>query len=199
MFSKGNVPDGEQLAWIWAYRQALALMDRFDAEGLCQAEAGESGWDLDAWSRFLKTYGLRRGRQAELGDKGSRVFMELVPIFKPPVSRSDAVRDLNKRWARGTTAIGRLVAKKKLDGSDPELWAMSSKILWFYQPQMMTMYDDYARKGLAYTCGIQIYPSNYLSEFAKLYKRNEQLIKSLDDFATARIPFHVVCSTNGCG
>ena len=141
-------PPAELLEWVWAYRQALALLDRFDAEGLHCAATCETDWPERSWHRFLDTYGLKQGYKAEFRRRRADVFTLLVPIFRPQLEQAGTSEQLQQRWQEGVYNIGRLCNRKKKNREDPTLWSMVSKLLWFYQPQQMTMYDESARRGL---------------------------------------------------
>lgn len=165
--------DNEQLKWIWAYGACLRLQDEFDARGLCCAANGwneQRGWNAERWRRFLGTYGLRQGYHSELRDKGKLVIEAIEPIFKPGL-RSDAINDLNERWDAGTAELGRIVTNRKKNGEPIELCSMTSKLLWFYQPDYMTMYDKLAGKGLGMTVrNGRVLRCEYLSAFNSLYE-----------------------------
>jgi hypothetical protein len=129
----------DKLAWVWAYREQLSLLDVFDAEGL---HCAERQWEVASWKRFLRTYRLMRGRHATLRDKSTTVLAALVPLFSAPLSATDAARELTRRWLAGTGEIGKLVRQRK-DGTNAVLLSMASKLLWFYEPQEMTMFDTF--------------------------------------------------------
>jgi hypothetical protein len=174
----------EDLSWIWAYRQALTMLDRFDAEGLAQAKA--TAWKPDVWMRFLGVYGLKRGAHSALRDRCSLVFEAITPILRQ--SSNPTIDELNVQWADVTQKIGAF-AKLKKDGSRSELRSMSSKILWFYFPSKMTMYDGYARKALQQISGKRIGPQNYLAEFINLFAEVRPTIETVSLLSDRAYPF----------
>jgi hypothetical protein len=162
----------DTLEWVWAYRQSLCLLDQFDAEGLDCAGAGETVWASTSWKRFLNTYGLKQGLHASLRDKPQEVFNALAPLFKTPLDQNDIVDELTKRWLEGVSQIGKL-AKTTKSGFPPKLTSISSKLLWFYHPVKMTMYDQYAAKGLESVIHRKVTPENFLCEFEKIFTEKE--------------------------
>jgi hypothetical protein len=174
----------EVLSWLWAYRQSLTMLDRFDAEGLTQAQA--TTWDPDVWMRFLGVYGLKRGSHSALRHRSSPIFEAITPILRR--SPNPAIDELNVQWADITKRIGAF-AKPRKDGSQSELRSMSSKILWFYFPTSMTMYDGYARKALQQICGKKIGPGNYLAEFTKLFAEVRLTIENISLLSDRAYPF----------
>jgi hypothetical protein len=75
---------------------------------------------------------------------------------------------------------------------------MSSKLLWFYQPEFMTMYDEYARRGLAIvrrpggltasSRGIRP-QKNYLQYFEQLFEDKTPEIDRAAMFSDRTCPY----------
>jgi hypothetical protein len=195
--SKVVNPPTDLLEWVWAYRQALALLDRFDAEGLDCAASCKADWPETSWRRFLDTYGLKRGKHAELRHRGADIFRALVPIFRPPLRPTGTLRQLQERWQLGVDLIGRLCTRKNKNGGDPTLWSMASKLLWFYQPELMTMYDEYTRKGLAAARREGLAAPNrgaqpqkdYLQYFEQLFENKRPEIDTAAKFSDRTYPY----------
>jgi|GEM_PF-2931308 len=194
---KGLNASADLLEWVWAYRQALALLDRFDAEGLDCAATCETDWPEKSWHRFLDTYGLKRGKNAKLRDRRADIFREVVPIIRPPLGNT-ALEELQQRWREAVDRIGRLCTRKNKNGGDPTLWSLVSKLLWFYQPDLMTMYDEHARKGLHDEYARQalaatyraIKPAkNYLRLFEQLLEKKRADIDRAAKFSDRKYPY----------
>lgn len=146
-------------------------------------------WEQGSWIRFLNTYGLKQGLHAGLRHRCGEVFNSLVPIFKPPLRAGHVAEQLTDRWATGVVNIGNLIHKKKADGTSPQLWSMASKILWFYHPLEMTMFDRYAAKALSQRLGRKITPQCYLSRFEELYGIEEPMISATARFSDRIYPY----------
>jgi hypothetical protein len=166
-------------------------------QGLDCAATCETDWPEGSWLRFLDTYGLKQGKNAECRHRRIEVFRHLVPIFSRRLEQAGTLEQLQQRWQEGVDIIGRLCTRKKKNGEDPSLWSMASKLLWFYQPEFMTMYDEYARKGLAATFreGLAapfraINPqTNYLQYFEQLFEKKEPEIDRAADFSDRIYPY----------
>ncbi|MFI5022841.1 MAG: hypothetical protein ACHQRJ_14475 [Alphaproteobacteria bacterium] len=176
----------EQLKWIWSYREQLKLLDKFDAEGI---RCAKNGWDNDSWARFLNTYGLNQGHQAEFRHKREKVLRAIDQVFKPELCKTGTVGELTNRWKKSVSKIGCLAKKKKKNGGNPELWSMASKLFWFYQPTEMTMYDSNAVKGLKAVSGCVITPQNFLEKFEELFKNKQTSISEAANFSDREYPY----------
>jgi hypothetical protein len=188
-------PPTAVLEWLCAYRQALALLDRFDAEGLDCAERCDI-WPEPSWFRFLDTYALKQGRYySELRHKRLQVFGQLVPIFRPSLGQNGWLQQLQERWQEGVARLGRLGTQKRKNGNGPTLSSMASKLLWFYQPERMTMFDERARKGLAAVrreaTGTDrgIKSENFLQFFEELFDTKQSVIERAAEFSDRRYPY----------
>ena len=181
--------------WVWAYRQALAFLDRFDAEWLDRAARYET-WPEESWDRFLDIYGLKRGKShAELRNRREEIFANLVPIFKEPLGPTSTSEQLQHRWQESVKILRKLCTRKKKSGRNPTLWSMASKLLWFYHPKFMTMYDKNASEGLAYQAGLSVpYKTskpqeNYLQRFEELFKKKRTEIDKAEQFSDRQYPY----------
>lgn len=172
--------------WVWAYREQLRLLDGFDSQGL---RCAEFEWDEDSWRSFRNEYALRQGHQAEFGIKREDVIQEVKPIFKVTLSQNSATNSLHDIWHEGVARIGRLAKKKRKDKSDPKLWSMTSKLLWFYHPIEMTMYDRYAAAALKAELGYRITPYNYLQAFEQLLKEKRPSIDAAATLSDRQYPY----------
>jgi hypothetical protein len=189
-----NPPAG-LLEWVWAYRQALVFLDRFDAEWLNRAESCEI-WPEESWHRFLNIYRLKRGKShAELRNKRAEIFAKLIPIFKEPLGPTSKLEQLQQRWQKAVEILGELCMWKTKSGRDPTLWSMTSKLLWFYHPEFMTMYDKNTSKGLAHQPGLSVpYKAskpqeNYLQRFEELFKKKSTAIDKAEQFSNRQYPY----------
>jgi len=176
----------DKLAWVWAYREQLKLLDGFDAEGL---HCAENGWGDDSWKRFLSTYGLTQGKQAALGNKSETVLAVLTPLFSAPLAATDTAQELTRRWFCAVGEIGTLVPKRK-DGTNSELLSLASKLLWFYQPNDMTMYDKYAFNAIRDLYDLEkLKPQDFLSAFEKVFASEMVKITEAADFSDRKYPY----------
>jgi hypothetical protein len=172
--------------WVWAYREQIKLLDEFDAQGLYCAE---NEWDTSTWEAFLSTYGLLQGRHAQLRKQSKAVFEALVPIFRPAVASADKVQELTDRWHKGITELGKLVKERK-DGTQSELRSMSAKLLWFYQPEEMTLFDDYAFTAIRQQPGLEkLEKPGYLFVFEKLFSDMAFEITEAARFSDRKYPY----------
>ena len=196
---KGPNPPGDLLEWVWAYRQALTLLDQFDAEGLDCAATHET-WPEGSWHRFLDIYKLKQRRQAQLRNRREEIFAKLVPIFKESLFKetlgpTSASEQLQQKWQEGVERLGRLCTRKNKNGDDPTLWSMASKLLWFYHPKFMTMYDKYASEGLARQPGLSVsykvskLQENYLQSFEELLEKKRTEIDKAEQFSDRKYPY----------
>jgi hypothetical protein len=149
----------------------------------------ENERNIGAWNRFRSTYGLLQGRHAGLGERSEAVFEALVPIFRPPLSSVDKVQELTDRWHGGITELGKLV-KESMDGTKSELRSMSAKLLWFYQPQDMTMFDDYAFTAIRQQPGFEkLEKPDFLFAFERLFSGKTVEINESARFSDRRYPY----------
>jgi hypothetical protein len=178
----------EKIAWIWAYQEALRLLDKFDAHGL---ESAKKQWSCKTWESFVTTYGLRRGKFHPVVLKEStKVWGKLSKIFRPQLSQDCAMYELNCRWEQSVQVVGKLLTKRR-DGNPPELWSMTSKLLWFFQPSQMTMYDDFAKNALRrHFAGRTLRRSEFLSKFEEFYSSNNDSIVFAESISNRIYPYH---------
>ena len=66
--------------------------------------------------------------------------------------------------------------KKTKQGDDHKLLSMPAKLLWFYHPNEMTMYDRYTAKGLEMELRCKVRPQNYLEKFNTLFAAKAEAI-----------------------
>lgn len=129
----------EFLEWIWSYRQVFKWFDEFDAAAL---KLNPAEWDGDTQLKFLTTYGLTRGvAHQSLQSNFTRIVDKLHALFGNRLDEGNALNDLNNRWSEGINVV-----RDIQNGRD--LKSFTSKLLWFYQPKHMTMFDEFARCGL---------------------------------------------------
>jgi hypothetical protein len=184
--SNASELNDDKLAWVWAYREQLALLDLFDGEGLYCAD---NGWNVDSWKLFLRTYGLMRGRHAALRDKSTTVLAVLTPLFNAALPATNTTQELTRRWLAGTGEIGKLVARRK-DGGNAELLSMASKLLWFYQPKEMTMFDKYAFGAIRKFHGFgQLKAQDFLIAFENVFARENAAITEAAQFSDRKYPY----------
>jgi len=157
-----------QAAWVWAYREQLKFLDEFDARGL---QCAERGWSDPAWNGFLNVYSLGRGYHSKLRGSREAILNAVEPLFKKRLPRQDVTGALSKRWEEGVRIVRALPTLKTEDGQPPELWSFASKLLWFYHPDEMTMYDNNAKKGLHSIAGCPVTHRNFLQIFEEQFAR----------------------------
>lgn len=144
-----HIIDDKLLPWVWAYREQLYLMDNNDAVWI---DAAQNSWPDETLFNFLSSYGLIRGEAAKLFQKNNKLgrakFQQRCePLFKPKLPKSGKTNELQNRWNRAFTKVGTLASQP--NSGTLNLRSATSKMLWFYQPKDMVMYDRYAREGLA--------------------------------------------------
>jgi hypothetical protein len=139
---------------------------------------------------------LKRGKShAELRNKREKIFANLVPIFKEPLGPTSKLEQLQQRWQEGVEILGGLCTQKNQSGCDPTPWSMASKLLWFYHPEYMTMYDKNASEGLAHQSGLSVpYKAskpqeNYLQRFEELFKKKRTEIDKAEQFSDRQYPY----------
>jgi hypothetical protein len=180
--------ESELLAWIWAYRQTFRWFDEFDATAL---ETLPNEWPSEIVARFLRTYGLTRGSaHVDLATDLPKILKNLHPHFSAPLDKNDILADLKKRWTEG------IETSSKYRDDDYKLRSFTSKVLWFYQPQYMTMYDERAREGLrrwklsvSGRSTYQISETNFLELFEKFFADHRSLIEQAAKFCDRPYPF----------
>ncbi len=178
----------EEVAWIWAYQEALRWLDIFDAESIASAK---NRWARKTWESFMTKYGLRRGKfHPVVLEKTNQVWDALAPILSPPLPKDCMTDELNFRWEQAVQLVGKLLPPRQ-DGSPPELWSMTSKLLWFFQPDHMTMYDDFAHKGLRqHVAGRRLRRSEFLARFHEFFETNNNSIRLAETFSNRVYPYH---------
>ncbi|MGA7077086.1 MAG: hypothetical protein WBQ43_05145 [Terriglobales bacterium] len=186
MTSDASTITTEKREWVWAYREQVKLLDDFDAEGL---HCAENDWGIASWKRFRRTYGLMQGKHATLGKKSEEVLAVVDPIFRPPLTTSDKVEELTQRWDKGIEELGKFVPPRK-DGSASELRSMASKLLWFYQPHDMTMFDDFAFRAIRGLPGLKkLKAGDYLVAFEKVFASTAAEIVGASHFSDRKYPY----------
>jgi len=184
--TKASELDPDRLAWVWAYREQLKLLDLFDAEGL---HCAETKWEVESWREFLLIYGLMRGRHAALRDKSEIILAALTPLFGAPLPRTDIARELTRRWLEGVGEVGTLVRRRK-DGTHAVLLSMTSKLLWFYQPQEMTMFDTYAFDAIRQSNGFEkLEAKEFLFAFEEVFTKKKGAIIEAAEFSDRNYPY----------
>jgi hypothetical protein len=184
--SRASEVTSDTLAWIWAYREQLKLLDSFDAEGLHCAEAT---WEVDSWNEFLRTYGLMRGRHAALRDKSETILASLTELYREPLPEADVAKELTRRWLESASEVGRVVRERK-DGAPAVLLSMTSKLLWFYQPQEMTMFDTYAFRAIRKCNGFKkLEAKDYLFAFEEVFVKEKASISAAAAFVDRKYPY----------
>lgn len=137
----------DELPWFWAMQNQIYLFDKHDANWI---EAAGRGWSQvngqDDLYTFLKAYGLIRGPLASLfGNKFNskrNVFLKIChENFSPPLDVKNAVKDLSGRWAAALQEVNKCFGVGAVSAT--------SKMLWFYHPEYMVMFDHNNKIGLS--------------------------------------------------
>ncbi len=176
-----------KLEWVWAYRVQLNLLDAFDAEGI---QCAKTQWNADSWSRFLSTYRLTRGAHSGLRKRHALIEKHVAGAFQNAVTGADAAEALTDRWREAVTLIAKLL--KRWDGSSAELWSMTSKLLWFYQPRHMTMFDRFAFSAIRALPGAgleKLKREDFLLGFEKVFVEKKADIDEAARFSDRVYPY----------
>jgi len=185
---KNNTLPRSCIEWIWAYREQLKLLDSFDAEAIHGISQNNNWIDPKStqWNKFLTYYNLTRGYQRSLRGKSFDVFQNVQPILSTPLScHASKINCLNTKWGDSVEAIGRL-SKQTKNHVSPKYWSLTSKLMWFYYPNDMTMYDRDAAKGLAKILKSKykkITHKKYLEKFEELFKDKQHCITQAAKFS----------------
>jgi hypothetical protein len=81
------------------------------------------------------------------------------------------------------------MAKNKTNSGNPKLYSMLSKLLWFYHPTQMTMYDRYAVDALGLVKNCKITPETFLAVFDDLFHEKLPSINTAAVFSDREYPY----------
>ncbi|MGB3877366.1 MAG: hypothetical protein WA980_16070 [Shinella zoogloeoides] len=136
----------DELCWLWAYNEQLSMLDRYDARWI---ELSRSEWSDKEIAKFLKTYGLIRGKTGKIvfseTNKHNRIDFYKVcrDIFRPMLEKNVTLEDTDKIWKSATRAISGKF------GNGINLFSAVSKLQWFHFPESWIMFDSQNRSALA--------------------------------------------------
>jgi len=135
-----------ELAWLWAYNEQLLMLDKYDARWI---ELSRSEWSDKEIAKFLKTYGLIRGKTgklvfAEVNILNRVEFYKVCrDIFRPMIGKIITLNDADHIWREA------IKATSDKFGSGVNLFSAVSKLQWFHFPEYWIMFDSQNRAALA--------------------------------------------------
>jgi hypothetical protein len=173
--------------FLWAVAQQLSILDGGDAPLIETIQNGHRPPNLLV-ERFLKDYKLWRFGGFKRRPRRVDAFIDVAERrFKPKPADLSAA---SQTW---------LDAVKDFKGRSQLGFHYSAflKFYWFYQPRLLTMYDQYTLKGLRVAekqLGIQsrpslVKPENFLNRFDVVYKRHVHEIREAVSMFNRHYPY----------
>ncbi|MCG8507596.1 MAG: hypothetical protein MI741_00060, partial [Rhodospirillales bacterium] len=156
----GNSSTEVDLGWFWATQMQIHLLDSFDIVWIHAAKS--NCWHTGMYRMFFAKYGLMRGKVGSYFSNGrnkkappakKRIAIEESDCrfdeFKssclnelPNGSAGASLHDYAKAWRN-------VVEKYKNEGKYGfEPWSAALKTFWFYRPDAIPMFDNFALAGL---------------------------------------------------
>lgn len=175
-----------ELAWMWAVNENLWLLDAHDGYLITRVKTGQ--FNANDLEKMLKSYGLFRWLPPSLQEQEGQVEIIRVcnEVYTLKLPKTGYWELANERWF---DVMGRL---KRSSGGEKMLWSACMKLYWFYQPDKLPMFDNYAFSSLGREAVERDFlrkkswlkADNFLEIFSKFYRDVEPEIR----FALAKFP-----------
>ncbi len=152
----------DELKWAWAVRMQESLWLAHDSYWVAQAKEGwpDNGMGngtyqhgKDAPHAMLKTYGLLRGTHGKLlagkSEEGAGYRKAFLDLAKQKAD--ELVLDNQETNTKVWKEFGQKFRKCRKYPGEVDHWFMPSatlKAMWFFQPDKIPMYDQFANTGL---------------------------------------------------
>ena len=170
----------ELLPWVWAVEDQLSLLGRFDAEAIAAANEARDGNRrrlLSLVSDFRTVYALKRGQVGIFLQRRAQRFINVCTKHF-----SQQLTDFGQAQKRWSEVVAELQSG---DSAAQKFWSPTSKIFWFFHPDLLPMYDYFTLQGLRRVqrehrkvrkLRPAITADNFLDEFDDFLRRSQPLI-----------------------
>jgi hypothetical protein len=173
--------------FLWAVARQLSILDDGDAP-LIETIQNDRRPPNQLVEHFLKGYKLWRFGGFKSHPRSLDAFIDIAErLFRPKPADSIAA---SRTWL---SAVSEFKGRSHLGLQ----YSAFLKFYWFYQPRMLTIYDQYTLKGLRVAekqLGIQsrpslIKPENFLNRFDAVYKRHVHDIREAVSMFNRHYPY----------
>ena len=159
----------DEIAWSWSINEQVTYYLRHDAFWIDRIKA--KTFDSSDFNELLNRYSLKQGiGHAFLRNNFESIWPWLSALYSPALS--DSFNEVNGRWQTATKELSQQMSDSGgKQVRSQMLWSATSKLLWFFHPELCPMYDKFTLRSLNQICAQRRMPvtsGNYMEHFSKL-------------------------------